>query len=225
MDTMDRLLLVENDVHLQRALPTLFASRFETHATARARVALDWLTAGLEVVVAVVDLGLPDADGIDLVRAIHTLRPALPVVVLTITDTSERVLAALDAGAMGYVLKDHLARELVTAIDAARAGDVSLSPRVARHVVQARRASSPSIVDDAPPLLLTTMERRVLDELARGLSYAQIGLVLDISINTVRSRIRTLFDKLGAGSSTEAVSVAIRRGLIRLDADRSSARR
>jgi DNA-binding NarL/FixJ family response regulator len=214
---MDELLLVEDDVRFQRAVAMLLAPRFETRATARARVALDWLAEGIRVAAAIVDLGLPDADGVDLVRAIRALRSDLPVIVVTVSDTSERVLAALDAGATGYVLKEHIAHELGAAIDAALAGDVALSPRAARYVVQARRASSPSFADSPPPLL-TTMERRVLDELARGLSYAQIGLVLDISINTVRSRIRTLFDKLGAGSSTEAISIALKRGLLRTDA-------
>lgn len=212
---MHGLLLVEDDARFRRGIATVLGARFEIHATARARVALDWLAGGLDIAAAVVDLGLPDADGCDLLRAIRPLRPALPVLVLTVSDTRERVLEALDAGAAGYVLKENVASELVTALDAALAGDVPLSPRAARHVVEARRTpAAPASTD--PPVLLTTMERRVLDELSRGLSYAQIGLVLDISVNTVRSRIRTLFDKLGASSSTEAIAIATRRGLLRL---------
>lgn len=218
MGAMDELLLVEDDHRFAQVVATVLAPRFEVRSTALARVAVEWLTGGLEVAVAVVDLGLPDADGVDLLRALRSLRPALPVIVLTVDDTSQRVLAALDAGAAGYVLKEHVVRELASAADAALAGESWLSPRAASHVVHARRAAPLTEASDTAPVLLTNVERRVLDELARGLSYAQIGLVLDISVNTVRSRIRTLFDKLGAASSTEAVALAAQRGLLRLGA-------
>jgi DNA-binding NarL/FixJ family response regulator len=215
---MVELLLVEDDDRFVHVVSAVLAPRFTLRTTARARVALDWLTEGLDVSLAIIDLGLPDADGVDLLRAIRSLRPSLPAIVLTVDDTSERVLAALDAGASGYVLKEHVVRELASAADATLAGETWLSPRAASHVIHARRNPGPTEAIEAAPVLLTTMERRVLDELARGLSYAQIGIVLGISVNTVRSRIRTLFDKLGAASSTEAIALAAQRGLLRLGA-------
>lgn len=114
----------------------------------------------------------------------------------------------------GYLLKDRLATELLSSIDAALDGESPLSPRAARHVVASLHGSQP------PPALdlhLTASERRVLEALARGLTYDQIGLMLDISVNTVRSRVRTLYDKLDVASRTEAVVVAAQRGLIQLD--------
>ena len=214
---MTGLLLVEDNRRYRDALELVLAARFTVHATARARVALGWLADDTAFEIAVIDLGLPDADGVDLLRALRQARPGLPVVVLTVSDQRDRVLAAIDAGAAGYVLKETAARELIPAIDAALAGEVALSPRAAAHVVAARRDRHAAPAVGSPPILLTNVERRVLEELARGLSYAQIGLVLDISVNTVRSRIRTLFVKLEVTSSTEAISVAARRGLIRLD--------
>lgn len=215
---MHELLLVEDDHRFAHVVSAVLAQRFAIRSTALARTGLDWLTDGVPFSLAIVDLGLPDADGLDLLRAMRSLRPSLPVIVLTVDDTSQRVLAALDAGASGYVLKEHVVRELPSAAEAALAGENWLSPRAASHLIQARRSASPTEAADAAPVLLTNMERRVLDELARGLSYAQIGLVLGISVNTVRSRIRTLFDKLGAGSSTEAIALAAQRGLLRLGA-------
>jgi len=215
---MDELLLVEDNHRFADVVFTVLAPRFAIRSTALARTALDWLSEGLPVAIAVIDLGLPDADGLDLLRAMRAMRPALPVIVLTVDDNNERVLAALDAGAAGYVLKEHVVRELPAAANSVFAGENWLSPRAASHVIRARRTASRTEPSDAVPVLLTNMERRVLDELARGLSYAQIGLSLGISINTVRSRIRTLFDKLGAGSSTEAIALAAQRGLLRLGA-------
>lgn len=213
---MTGLLLVEDDARYRAGLELVLAPRFTVHATALARTALAWIADDLDVAIAIVDLGLPDIDGVDLLRALRGARPTLPVIVLTISDTRDRVLAAIDAGAAGYVLKERAVRDLISAIDAALAGEVMLSPRAAAHVVAAVRREGEPAAAVADPILLTPSERRVLAELARGLSYAQIGLVLDISVNTVRSRIRTLFSKLDVASSTEAIAVAARQGLIRL---------
>jgi DNA-binding NarL/FixJ family response regulator len=211
------LLLVEDNPHFRRALEQLLAPHFAVHAMALARTALAQFDE-LEPAIAVVDLGLPDADGVELVAALRAARPHMPILVLTIDDTRARIRAALAAGASGYLLKDGVAHELVPALDAALAGEVPLSPRAATHVVGMLR-DAPDPAPTGEPTFLTGSERRVLDELARGLTYEQIGTVLDISINTVRSRVRTLYEKLDVASRTEAVVVAARRGLLQLPTD------
>jgi DNA-binding NarL/FixJ family response regulator len=208
------LLLVEDNPHLRRALVQLLAPHYAVHAVALARTALAQLDE-VEPALAVVDLGLPDADGVELVAALRTARLHMPILVLTIDDTRHRIRAALDAGASGYLLKDSVAHELVPALEAALAGEMPLSPRVATHVVGMLRAP-PDPAPSVTPTFLTGSERRVLDELARGLTYEQIGIVLDISINTVRSCVRTLYKKLDVASRTEAVVVAAGRGLLQL---------
>lgn len=195
-------------------LVTLLSPRFAVDAVGTVRGALAHARAARPVA-AVVDLGLPDGDGTELVRALRELYADLAIVVLTIEDASARVLAALAAGANGYVTKDRVASELHDAIDAVRTGGTPLSARVAAHVVSALRTSSPAI-PTRPPVLLTESERRVLEQLARGLTYDQVGLVLDISINTVRSRVRTLYEKLEVVSRSEAIVTAARLRLIDL---------
>jgi DNA-binding NarL/FixJ family response regulator len=204
------LLVVEDNTAMREALTSVLAERFDVDAVALARTAL---ARDRAYAIAIVDMGLPDLDGVQLVAALRA-RSAMPILVLTIEDAKERVLAALSAGASGYLLKDRIAIELMSAIDAALDGESPLSPRAARHVVASLHGSQPAPAFD---LHLTASERRVLESLARGLTYDQIGLVLDISVNTVRSRVRTLYDKLEVASRTEAVVVAAQRGLISLE--------
>lgn len=214
MSTPEPLLVVEDNAMFRTMLVTLLSPRFAVDAVGTVRAALGHARAARPVA-AVVDLGLPDGDGTELVRALRDLYADLAIVVLTIEDASARVLAALAAGANGYVTKDRVAIELYDAIDAARTGGTPLSARVAAHVVSALRSSTPAM-PARPPVLLTESERRVLEQLARGLTYDQVGLVLDISINTVRSRVRTLYDKLEVVSRSEAIVTAARLRLIDL---------
>lgn len=213
MTAHDRLLVVEDDAGFRRLLVSLLSPHFTVDAVALGRTARAHARAAPPVA-AVVDLGLPDEDGVELTRGLLALAPALPIVVLTIEDARERVFAALTAGASGYVLKDRVVPELLPAIAAVREGDTALSPRVASHLLAELRASTTA---PKPPgdVRITPAERRVLEELARGLTYAQIGLVLDVSVNTVRTRVRALYEKLGAASRTEAVVAAADHGLLR----------
>lgn len=212
---MKSVLLVEDDPRFRAAMQRLLEPHFTVHALALGKAALARATA-VTPAIAIVDLGLPDLDGVALVAALRASCPELPVLVLTIDDTRERVTAAIEAGAAGYLLKDSVAYELFPAIDACLAGESALSPRAASHLVRlAREGTRTPAVGCAP--FLTRSERLVLDQLARGLTYEQIGMVLDIRVNTVRTSVRALYDKLGAASRTEAVVIAAQRGLLRLD--------
>lgn len=165
---------------------------------------------------AVVDLWLPDGSGTEVLRALSRKRPSAPAVVLTVDDRPAQVIDALRLGARGYVLKDELHGRLGPVIDAARAGDLTLSPGPAQALVgqlAAREVCASSGVS------LTHAERAVLEGLARGFSYEQCALVEGVSVNTVRTHVRAAYRKLDVSTKTEAVLTAIRLGLISVDAE------
>ncbi len=156
------------------------------------------------------DLGLPDGSGLDLLRELSTARPALSVLVLTIFDDDAHVFEALRAGAVGYLLKDELMDRLPMALDELRSGGAPMSPSIARRVLR-------SFAQPVEPLerVLSEREREVVELLAVGATYNEIGRGLSISANTVRTHIRSLYEKLHVASRTEAAMKATRLGLLR----------
>lgn len=196
------VVLVESDHPTLRAtIESLLAGRYSVKADATSAVA------------ALVDLD--GEGGLAIVRTLRSKHATLPVIALTSVDSAEGVLDALAAGASGYLTTDRIAIELADALDAVQVGGTPLSPRIASHVVSALRDGKRF---EPPSVVLTQAEHRVLEQLVRGLTYEQVGLVLGISINTVRTRVRTLYEKLGAMSRTEAVVHAARLGLIDIEA-------
>lgn len=160
---------------------------------------------------ALIDLGLPDGDGLDVLRELHRRWPDVPGVVLTVDDRPARVVTALREGACGYLLKEDLATRLSSVIDEALLGALPLSPRAADAVRRQLQGAG----DDAPAgLALTASEVDVLAGLALGLSYEQCALRTGVTINTVRSHVRSIYRKLEVTSKTEAVLVALRLGVI-----------
>lgn len=160
---------------------------------------------------ALIDLGLPDGDGLDVLRELHRRWPDVPGVVLTVDDRPPRVLAALREGACGYLLKEDLACRLSSVIDDALLGALPLSARAAVAV----RRKFQGVSDEAPAAVaLTASEVDVLAGLALGLSYEQCAQRAGVTINTVRSHVRAIYRKLEVTSKTEAVLLALRLGVI-----------
>lgn len=156
--------------------------------------------------VVLMDLQMPTMDGVAATRAI-VARPDHPaVLILTTYDSDADILAALDAGASGYLLKDAAIGDIVSAAQAAAAGRSALSPEVADRL-RRRRAS--------PLPQLSPRELEILDHLAGGATNAQIAGALFISQATVKTHLLRMFDKLGARSRTEAVAIAREQRLIR----------
>lgn len=156
-----------------------------------------------------VDLGLPDGDGVRLIAEAQRLQPDAPSLVLTSTVIRRTVLEALRAGASGYLSKSDLLEKLPSALDEVLSGGMPISISAARYVLEhLQRRESPSHGE------LTPRERELLQLLARGLTYKECGKLLGVSINTVRTHIRAIYEKLHAANKAEAVMLAMKEGWI-----------
>jgi NarL family two-component system response regulator LiaR len=158
--------------------------------------------------VVLMDMVMPDMDGAAATRMIRKQSPSIQVIALTSFKEEILVQSALQAGAIGYLLKDISADELAQAIRAAHAGRSTLSPEAAQALVHA--ASQPP----APGLDLTEREREVLALMIEGLNNTQIAGRLTISPSTVKSHVSNILAKLGVASRTEAVTLALRNNII-----------
>jgi NarL family two-component system response regulator LiaR len=164
--------------------------------------------AEVEPDVVLMDLKMPDMDGAAATRAIRERHPRVQVLVLTSFPEADLVQEALQAGAIGYLLKDASAGDLAAAIRAAKAGRPTLAPEAAQVLLQAtRQPREPG--DD-----LTAREREVLRLLATGLSNPDIAARLVVSRSTVKFHISSILSKLGAKSRTEAVAFALQHRLL-----------
>ncbi len=156
--------------------------------------------------VVLMDLEMPVLDGIEATRRIADEQPEVAVVVLTSFSDREQILRALDAGAVGYLLKDAEPEELAKAVRAAARGEAPLDPRAGRALLSARVAASPL---DA----LSVREREVLALVARGLPNKLIARELEISEKTVKAHLTSVFRSIGVSDRTQAALWAERNGL------------
>jgi DNA-binding NarL/FixJ family response regulator len=169
--------------------------------------------------VMLVDLALPDGSGLDLIAAIRSRPTTCRVLVVTMFGDVRSVVGAIESGADGYLLKGADRRVVDSAIRTVLAGGAPISPAVAGHILarirDQRPASAPSKV---PALSLTPKEVRVLEHLAKGLSYKEAACLEDISYHTVAHHVKGIYRKLSVSSRGEAVFEACQAGLIRLEA-------
>jgi DNA-binding NarL/FixJ family response regulator len=165
--------------------------------------------------VLVLDVNLPDLNGLEVARRLREQGVTTAILILTAYDDSQTIFGLLEAGAAGYVLKDEALETLANAVRAVACGDSWLSPAVARQVM--RRAVGPAPAPPQPPSLpLTPREIEVLSLLAQGLDNAAIAERLVVTTRTVQNHVSTIYDKLGVASRTEAALLAIRHGLVRV---------
>jgi DNA-binding NarL/FixJ family response regulator len=156
--------------------------------------------------VALLDLAMPGTDGIEATRRIRAASPGTTVVVFTSFSDRERILQALDAGAIGYLLKDADPEELHRAILAAARGEAPLAPKAAAEILAARATPAPSWE-------LSVREREVLTLVTAGLANKQIGRRLGISEKTVKGHLTRIFQAIGVTDRTQAALWAERNGL------------
>lgn len=159
--------------------------------------------------IVLMDLSMPGVDGIDATLAVLSARPTTKVIMLTSYSESARILAALEAGAVGYLLKDAEPEEVIRALHDAAAGGVPLSPKAARALLPGHRSA-----DGRSPDTLTVREREVLSLVAAGLPNKSIARRLTISEKTVKAHLTRVFAALGVNDRTSAALWAQRNGLV-----------
>jgi DNA-binding NarL/FixJ family response regulator len=152
--------------------------------------------------VVLMDINMAGMDGIECVKRLKILAPQIQILMLTVYEDTEQIFKALAAGATGYLLKRLEPDELLQAIRDVNAGGSPMSNSIARKVVASFQEAN---VVGENKNLLTAREQAVLDCLAQGLAYKQIGDQLGISINTIRAHLRHIYEKLHVQSRTEAV--------------------
>jgi DNA-binding NarL/FixJ family response regulator len=153
--------------------------------------------------VVLMDINLPGINGVECVRQLKAALPAVQFLMLTVYEDSESLFNSLKAGASGYLLKRTATARLLEAIRDVYGGGSPMTPQLARRVVQF--FSKPPAEGDASVSRLTPGEREFLDQLANGYAYKEIADRMKISIDTVRSYVRTVYEKLHVHSRTEAV--------------------
>ena len=206
-----RLLIVEDQPGILAKQKRLLEKYDELEVVGTARdgtLALE-LIQQLEPDVVLLDLGLPDMDGIQVTRQARAARPSLEVLIYTIFDEEERVLQAVRAGASGYLLKGTPADRMVEAIKEVHQGGSVIQPRLARRLLRHFQTVQPP---NAPGL--TPRETEILQVIAKGLSNRATGETLGVSRATVRTHLEHIYAKLEVSNRTEAVTEAIRRGII-----------
>jgi len=205
-----RVMLVDDHTMVRRGLATFLKAfdDLELAGEAESGKAALGLCAEAEPDVILMDMVMPDMDGAAATRRIRQEFPNVQVIALTSFKEGDLVKHALEAGAIGYLLKDVSADELAEAIRAAHAGRATLSPEAAQDLVETANQQPARGLD------LTEREREVLALMVEGLNNTQIAGRLSVSSSTIKSHVSNILSKLGVASRTEAVTVALRSRMV-----------
>jgi DNA-binding NarL/FixJ family response regulator len=211
-----RLLVVDDHPVVREGLVAILQTQPDFEVVGQAINGLEAIEAANSATpdVVLLDLEMPEMDGVEALRRMRADHPGLTVLVFTAFDTDERILSSLQAGAAGYLLKGAPREDVFNAIRVVSQGGSLLGPLVVSRLLE-RISSSTS--NDAPHLEpLTTREREVLGQLARGQTNKEIAGQLFVTERTVKFHVSAILRKLGATNRTEAVSIAAQEGLIDL---------
>lgn len=211
---MTSILLVDDDPRIRAVVRALIAAdpRYRLVAEADSVAAATACARETKPDVILLDIGLPDGRGTRILEALRGDAHRPLVLVLTVFEDDDHIFDALRAGAVGYLLKEDVAARLLASLDELQGGGSPMSPSIARRVLSS--FAKPPPLDELPPLL-TAREREVTELLAHGSTYDEVGRALGITKNTVRTFIRSIYDKLHVCSKTEAVREAMRLGIVR----------
>jgi DNA-binding NarL/FixJ family response regulator len=165
---------------------------------------------------ALVDLGLPDGSGVDVVTKLRDLQPDAQSVVVTIHDDDEHLFPALQAGAFGYILKEQAREQISEQLHRISQGEPPLSPSIARRVMAYfTEKAKPQAASPIPHVSLTERESEVLLRVAKGYTLPEIGVQLSLSRHTIADYVKQIYRKLNVSSRAEAALEAQRLGLFR----------
>jgi DNA-binding NarL/FixJ family response regulator len=215
MSTVIRILVADDHPIVRDGLVAILSTQADFDVVGEAAAGLETVQQAdvLKPDVILLDLEMPELDGVEAIRRMRETNPDIRVIVFTAFDTDERILNAVRAGARGYLLKGVPREEIFQAIRVVHAGDSLLQPIVASKLLrQVSQEHDTSAILEA----LTPRELDVLRLLARGLENKEIALELVISERTVKFHVSSILSKLGAGNRTEAVAIAAQQGLIKL---------
>ena len=211
------VLLVEDDMVVRRRLEILllqFGYQLETIIFAASLAEARACMADQPVALALVDIGLPDGSGIDLISELHASDPGLAILVISAWCTQDVILSALRAGAVGYVLKERDDLEVAIAIRSVLRGGAPIDPFVAKRIIEELPAQSPERMADDGMQVLTARESQILLLVAEGLGNRDIAERLCLSRYTVECHIKRIYRKLAVSSRTRAIHTARQRGLL-----------
>ncbi len=164
-----------------------------------------------------IDLGLPDGSGIELIRYVRQLHTAANILVISVFGDVDNIVKSIQAGADGYLLKDAIDKDLIQAIHAIGLGGTPLSPMIASRLLEHMLPPTTMPDETLEPASATTLaarETELLGLLARGYKYAEVAQLMDISLGTVQTHVRRIYSKLAVNSRSEAVFEAKALGLL-----------
>jgi DNA-binding NarL/FixJ family response regulator len=213
-----RVALVEDDVHFQNAISAAISASTDVRLASLSSTR----AAGLQALeqppadVLLVDLGLPDGSGIDVIRAAHTQWPTCAVMVCTTFGDEAHVMKSIEAGASGYLLKDGTPGDMLAEIRNLHAGGSPISPLIARQIlVRFRAAPSPiEVTLEREHALLSSREKEVLELITKGFTADEIAKLMQVSHHTVQTYVRRIYSKLKVTSKAEAIYEARSLGIL-----------
>ncbi len=220
--------LVEDDVHFQNAIVTAIAAspdiRLMSLASTRAQGLQSLQSAPADVLL--VDLGLPDGSGIDVIHAAHAQWPTCAVMVCTAFGDEAHVLQSIEAGASGYLLKDSEPENMLDEIRSLHGGGSPISPLIARQILMRFRAAPAAapVASAAPAAapapvagenaVLSAREKEVLELITKGFTADEIARLMQVSQHTVQTYVRRIYSKLNVNSRAEAIYEARHQGIL-----------
>ena len=219
---MKQILLLEDLPEIRAWLKALALQVFpdaQISEASRIHDALELVNA-VRFDVAMLDLGLPDGSGVEVVQALREKQPEAQSVVVTIHEDDDHLFPALQAGAFGYLLKEQSREQLSEQLQRISQGEPPLSPSIARRVIQyfttqARQQQHMSQPDNVTPHAQLTRENEVLLRVAKGFTLPEIGVQLNLSRHTIADYVKQIYRKLNVSSRAEAALEAQRLGLFR----------
>jgi DNA-binding NarL/FixJ family response regulator len=158
-----------------------------------------------------IDLGLPDGSGIDLIRSVRNLQPTAHILVISVFGDVDNIVGSIKAGASGYLLKDAAQQDLMGALEAMELGGTPLSPMIASRLLETLAITHSNTAQSS---LLTGKERELLNLLSRGYSYIEAAQLQGVARSTVQSHVKSIYGKLAVNSKAEAIYEAKVLGLL-----------